>query len=127
MRLKEEMLMLPVDLTPDEIQKYGEALAAEMPKQTQLEAELKEFKKTIDAHLATVMARIGDLSNRINQKKENRPINCKIIYQFEKKEKIWVRPDTGAIVKREPISPSELQEDVDFDQQEMQPQEREEG
>lgn len=115
MRQKIEVLMLPVTLTPSEITEYGIQLAAERPKEAQLKDQLDEFKKTVNANLVKVNSRINDLSNRINLKKELRPIKCNIVYQFEDCEKVWIRTDTGEIARREPLAPGDYQEEAELE------------
>lgn len=115
MRQKTDVLLLPVDLTQDEVRKYGELLAQEMPKQELLEKELSEFKKHISANVAKIASTIADLSNKINLKKELRSVECSIVYNFELKNKAWVRRDTGEIVKTEPLTEADCQEEINLE------------
>jgi hypothetical protein len=115
MRQQRDTLMVPVSLTEDELLVYGMQLAAERPKEELLDNELKQFADQVKANKTKIRARIADLSNRINQKKEMRQVECTIRYDFTRKEKLWINPTTGEILKREPISQAELQEEMELE------------
>jgi len=110
MRPQKETLILPCQLTEDEIRLYGMKIAEELPKEALLDNELKEFKDQVNANKSKIHAEIMDLTNRVNMKKEYREVECTIKYNFEREEKIWIRLDTGEIVKKEGIPATEMQE-----------------
>jgi hypothetical protein len=119
MRQQRDTLMVPVSLTEDELLVYGMQLAAERPKEELLDNELKQFADQVKANKTKIRARIADLSNRINQKKEMRQVECTVRYDFTRKEKSWINPTTGEILKREPISQAELQEEMELENPEQ--------
>jgi hypothetical protein len=110
MRSQKETLILPCQLTEDEIRLYGMRIAEELPKEDLLDNELKEFKDQVNARKSKIRAEIMDLTNRVNMKKEYREVECNIKYNFERGEKVWIRLDTGEIVKKEGIPAAEMQE-----------------
>lgn len=112
---KKENLFLPCILTEEELLNYGLQLAAERPKEELLDGQLKEFTDQVKADKTKIKTRIADLSDRINQKKEMRLVQCSVIYNYERNEKVWIRSDTSEIVKREPIPAEELQQQLDFE------------
>jgi hypothetical protein len=115
MRQSKEVLTVACVLSEQELLRYGMQLAAERPKEEQLDNELKEFADQVKAHKSKIKAVIADLSNRINQKKEYRSVECMIRYDFTRGDKIWIRTDTNEIVKREPIPGPEMQEEATLD------------
>jgi hypothetical protein len=46
-------------------------------------------------------------------------VSCRIIYDFDNKEKSWIRDDTGEIVKTDIITESEMQEEIELQQKEQ--------
>lgn len=112
MRPAKESLQLPCRLTEQELLVYGMRLAEEQPKVELLDNELKEFKDQVNANKSKVVARIADLSNRINLKREYREVECAVKYDFADNLKIWIRLDTNEIVKQETIPSNEYQEEL---------------
>lgn len=112
MRPNRGSLTLPCVLTEEEIRIYGMQLAEELPKKKLLENELKKFKDQVNADISEISARVDELTNRINLKKEFRLIECAIKYDFPKNQKIWIRLDTGEIAKTTTIPTEDLQEDL---------------
>lgn len=115
MNQKSENLLLPCTLTEEELLQYGLMLAAERPKEELLDNELKEFADQVKANKAKIKTKIVDLSNRINQKKEMRMVECVVRYLYDRNEKIWIRTDTNEVVKREPIPAEELQTEIELE------------
>jgi hypothetical protein len=112
MRQVKETLSVKCFLTDEEKLKYGSEQSAANTKRHRLEDELKSFKKQKDSEIAQCEASENLNAKRVNNGYEYRGIVCDIIYEFDKKLKMWIRPDTGEIVKEDIINEDELQEEV---------------
>jgi hypothetical protein len=110
MRQQKDAMILPCPLSDEELKKYGMRIAELEPKIDLLDNELKEFKDQVNANKSKIRTEIMDLSNRVNLRKEYREVTCNVKYDFERGDKIWLRLDTGEIVKKEDIPAAEMQE-----------------
>lgn len=111
-RLEKVTLHLTCDLTDAEVRDYAEQLA-DAHRRIQREKEnLKSVSAQIKSEITLAEAKANNCAEKVNSKQEFRDIECRIIYDFAKREKTTVRTDTGATVKTERIHDDELQEDL---------------
>jgi hypothetical protein len=114
MRLKKTSLSLECVLTDEEKLNCSKLQNDAINLKTQAEAELKSFSTQKKAEIASADAVIALYYQKISTGKEYRMIPCEIRYDFDKKEKLFIRTDTGEIAKQDIISESELQEEMDI-------------
>lgn len=112
MRKTKENLHLECVLTDQEKLDYSKQLSENVSKKTRAEEHLKSFQTQIRAEITACDATINMLAEKLNTGKEYRMIECKIEYDFEKKEKVWIRKDTGEIAQQDIIDEKELQEEL---------------
>ena len=71
----------------------------------------KRYKSEIE----TCKAEVARLRDQISTGKEYKDVECMIQYDFEvKKEKVYIRKDTGEMVRMIPLTERELQEELDL-------------
>lgn len=104
---------LKYQFTEPELKDKSTTLALECRNLEEVENEKKQvmsdFKSKVDGHQAT----ISKLSNHINNGYEYRYIDCEIRMDTPLRgEKSIVRKDTGDVVKVEPMSPEEMQQEL---------------
>ena len=112
MRLKKEILSLECILTDSEKLKYSKSLAENICALQRKEDDLKAFSAQAKAEISGHQASVNLLSEKINRGREYRSVECSITYDFEAKEKSWIRSDTGEIARTDIITESELQEEA---------------
>lgn len=112
MRQEKDILHLECVLTDKEKLAYSKELSEAVSKKTRAEESLKSFQTQMRAEITGNEAKINLLAEKLNTGKEYREIDCEINYDFEKKEKTWVRLDTGEIVKTRAIPEEEMQEEM---------------
>jgi protease II len=111
-RKEKEKLSAMVVLTEDEKLAYGSELAECHNDKRAVEDNLKSYSTQAKGEIETFNARINALSNKLTCGKELRQVECAIVYNWDKKEKAWIRIDTGEIIRTDTISEEELQEEA---------------
>jgi hypothetical protein len=111
---KNETLTLECQLTDKEKLGYSKELGEALSKKNRAEDSLKSFQTQAKSDIAGLEAKINSLADKINTGREYRSVECEVIMDFEKKEKIWTRKDTGEIAKTDIISEHELQEEIEI-------------
>lgn len=106
-------LNLQVKLTDQEVLHYGNQLANSLNKKGELENTLANFKTDMKAQITKAESEISMFRTRVHSRKEYRDVECKIIYDWKNKTKVWVRLDTGEEAKSDIIPESEYQEKMD--------------
>ena len=114
MRIKKANLSLECVLTDAEKLSYSKLQNEAINAKSQAEAELKSFSTQKKAEIASSDATIALYYQKIATGKEYRMIPCEVKYDFDKKEKLFIRIDTGEIAKQDIISESELQEEIEL-------------
>jgi hypothetical protein len=112
MRKTKEILQLECILTDQEKLTYSKQLSENVSKKTRQEEHLKSYQTQVKADIALCDAIINSLAEKLNMGKEYRPVECEVKYDFKKKERVWVRRDTGEIAKQDIIPEKELQEEL---------------
>ena len=93
-------LTLPYHFTQDELLKMGNEQSLAIQKIGELKAEKKSLSKEKDSEISEQEAILNSLANKINTGKENRLIDCRIIYHSPKEgEKTIIRMDTNEKVE----------------------------
>jgi len=111
-RVMKETLSCECVLTESERLAYGKQLAAEMSKVARLKARMSAFRSQIKAEMESHQGRMNMLSEKLNSGCEYRDLECQIRYDWNSKEKVWIRPDTYEVVKQDIIPERELQEEM---------------
>ena len=111
-RRTKETLTCECVLTDDEKLKYSKELSESISKKQRADDSLKSFSTQIKSEIASCEAKIDALADKLNSGREYRAIECSVKYDFDKKEKTWVRLDTGEIAKTDIITEKECQEEA---------------
>jgi hypothetical protein len=115
MRLTKETLSLDCKLTDKEFMDAASDLGTILQKVRRHEDSLAAYKKHIGAELAELAGKKNILIDKLATRMEKRPLVCEIKYDWDKKEKAWIRPDTKETVKTDIISEFDLQEHFDLE------------
>lgn len=108
----------PVDLTRDELLEAGEDLASAQSHLDATHAELKAVKSEYKGRLDEIASRIGRLTSKIGSKSEVRDVACVHTSDFTNGRIIITRTDTGKILEDRPMTESEKQTEIQFEQKE---------
>ena len=117
-----ESRFLEVDLTKDEKIEIGKELAELHLAVVGLELEkgdLKEQIKDIDAKIKINEGDMDILFKKIGSGKEEREVECTVLIDYEKREKVVTRNDTGMEVERRPITDQEAQTTLEYEEQQV--------
>ena len=113
-RRTKETLTVECVLTDEEKLKYSKELSESVSKMQRANDSLKSFSTQIKSEIASCEAKINALADKLNSGREYRSVECQIKYDFDKKEKIWIRSDTAEIAKTDIITEKELQEEAEL-------------
>lgn len=107
--LKEDQRLLDVELTPEELQTHGAALAA-VTSEIATESERQQaVKEQLKARLTELAARQSGLAATINRKKEIREVEVVTFADYEKGHALTVRTDSGEILSTRELTAAERQ------------------
>jgi uncharacterized protein YecA (UPF0149 family) len=112
MRKIKDILSLQCILTEKELLTYSKQLSENISKKARSEDCLKQFSSQVKSEIATCDANINSIAEKLNTGKEFRNVDCEIVYDFEKKERRWVRVDTFETIKTDMILEEDLQEGI---------------
>lgn len=112
MRVTTQKLELECVLTDKERLKYSKELSESISSKARAEESLKSFQTQKKAEVVKLEADINMLADKLNTGREFRLVECETKYNFKKKEKSWVRKDTGEIVRIARIAEEEMQEEL---------------
>jgi len=112
MRPTSQELELECILTDKERLQYSKGLSETISAKARAEESLKSFQTQKKAEITGFEAKINLLADKLNTGREFRLVECKIKYDFKKREKNWVRKDTGEIVRIARIHEEEMQEEL---------------
>ena len=115
-KIKIDQQNLPCILTEEEFRDRSKALGQELQNRDGLEAEKKAYTSQIAAKINESTAIISGLQARINTGREYRMVDCQVQIDWIKKEKQWVRIDTGEVVRTDVISDEDLQTRAELDE-----------
>ena len=120
MRESKRYEQLECVLSDDELKVYSKSMAEAFKSKEKVEAELQAFKSKKKGEVEAYDALVKDMSYKISSGKEFRKVECRVNYDWDNKEKIIARIDTGEIVDIEIISEHELQEEAELNAKESQ-------
>jgi hypothetical protein len=104
-------------LTADELYRAGQDLAAATREAIASETEKKAAQAGYKARTEEAQARAAALSLKITQGYEMRDLDCVVYFSMPRAGmKQIVRPDTGEVVREEPMTEKELQAGFDFEE-----------
>ncbi len=113
MKGKRLTLSLRCEFTSEELQEKGEELSAIVLRYEEVDEERKTVSQTYREQLSDLRSDRKRLSSLIRKKGEDRPVEC--IAKFHDPhvgEKTIVRLDTGEIVRIEPMTDEERQDNL---------------
>lgn len=111
-QIKDGSRMLPVRLSPAELQTRGADLAKA---QRDLE-KLTEEKAAISAKIKELEARRSELAVTIEQRQEPRTVDCTTFAQWSRRTAHVVRTDTGEVIDVRPLTREEMQQNLPFEE-----------
>jgi hypothetical protein len=106
-------LSLACVYTSEEMDEKRDRLSASILEYDKCEDEKAEVAKTYNENLKALRVEMRSLSRAINRKGEDRPVDC--VVEFHNPEigfKTTIRTDTGEIVRQEPMTDDERQENL---------------
>lgn len=112
MRKTEETLLLECIFTDQEKLQYSKEMSEAVSEKARLEESLKSVQTQLKADIVSREGKINSFADKINTGKEHREVKCEIKYDFKKKQKRWIRSDTGKVAKECIIPDYELQEEM---------------
>ena len=107
MRPTKDTMTLACKLTDTEKLDYGQKMSEAMQSLQESEARKKEFDSQIKADIERYEARAHEIKAKLLSGKEFRPVECDIVYNWEEKQRTWIRKDTGEVA-HEDIIPEEM-------------------
>ena len=114
MRQKTCKKMLECKLTTEELVVRSKELSKALDEHDAAEDRLESARTQIKAEIASVEGTINKLKKVVGSGVEFREIECNIVYDWDKKEKIIVRSDTGETVDVDIIPEEDLQEHLEL-------------
>jgi len=110
MRKSKEKLNLECVLTDGEMLGYSKKLSEHLNNKSRIEYEVKAAVANGKAKIAEHDDVINELADKLRTGKERRDVECKIVYDWTKKTREWVRDDTGEVAQNDIIPEEDLQE-----------------
>lgn len=101
------------DFTAEELEQKGQELSSAMLHYDDVESKKKEATTTFGDELKSIRGQMRGLSNAIRKKGETRPVEC--VVNFNNPViglKRIVRADTGELVREEPMTSTERQQNL---------------
>lgn len=114
MRQKEVKRELECVLTDSELKEYSKILAVAVREKTKLEADLKTYQTQKKAEIESRNGIIALMSEKVSSGKEYREVKCSVVYDWDRKEKFYIRQDTGEEIRSDIITERELQEEAEL-------------
>jgi hypothetical protein len=113
-RSREELITLPVPLTPEEVRIKGVSLAVFTERWNETKAAAKltaaEYKKLLDE----ISDEAKVLTSQIRSLSEMRDVLCDVEFNYSTKMVTVSRQDTGGIVEHRPMTDREAQQEMDI-------------
>jgi hypothetical protein len=110
MRKTKEKLELECVLTDPEMLAYSKKLSEHLNNKNRIEYEVKAAVANGKAKIAEHDDAINEMADKLRTGKERRPVGCKIVYDWDKKTREWIRSDTGEVAHSDTIQEEDLQE-----------------
>lgn len=105
-----ETRILPVHLSPDELQERSNELAEKVQQRVSMDATRKNTAKQMKEEIDDMDDRIASLARVVRDKKEGRPVEVIQRHDVPRRLVLEIRTDTGEEVSSRPMSVAELQE-----------------
>jgi hypothetical protein len=102
--------VLPCILTDEEKITKAQEMCNAHQKIDELELDLEGIKKQFKSDIEKLEKVALDLRQQVSTGKQYKDVECSIVWDFDEKKKVYVRNDTGEVVRETPISEHELQE-----------------
>lgn len=109
---------LKVQLTPAQIADRSDRAAQAMADRDAKEEEMKAAQKHAKSVIEELDGAIRKLLGEVRSKSTYQPVECERRYLYEKRVVQDVRLDTGEVVDQRPMTESELQPSLAFEEQE---------
>jgi hypothetical protein len=111
--MREVTLDLDCDLTEAEVNERAQLQASAMIEYDKVEQEKKDATKEFTDQMKELRMKMSALSEVINHKAERRPVVCHVrFHNPEPNMKRVIRVDTGELVRDEPMSAQERQQNL---------------
>lgn len=107
--------ILPVNLTDDELKVRTNELTTALKKKDQIDLEKKGAMAEYKNKLEDIAITISQLTTIVHDKKERRPIQCHLRFDYERSLVETVRNDLGEVVESRSMTISEKQQKLDFE------------
>jgi hypothetical protein len=105
---------LPVKLTREEIHHRGKRLAVLEAEITDLEFEKKEAAGNFKSLIEGRKTEVGRRTREINEEQEYRQVEIIEQKDWDTREVLTIRKDTGEVVEARPMTPEERQRPIPF-------------
>lgn len=105
---------LPVNLTPDEIQKFASEIAQRVYEKASLELKKKSIMSQMKSELDGLDSRMNVLSSLIKDGYEYREVPCEIRMSWDNGIKQIIRSDTGETIETKEIPERERQQHLEL-------------
>ena len=112
MRLNKVKRNLECVIEPDKLREFSRELAIVDKKLDSLKGEKSAFNKRIGADISANESKRIELVDKVLTGKEQRSVDCDVLYHFDRKEKEFIRKDTKELVDTDIITEEELQEEI---------------
>lgn len=112
-------------LTNDERLVYSLQMAEALQSLEETEKRKKEFTAQINADIEKHEARSHEIGHKLTSGKEFRPVKCDIVYDWEKKQRAWIRKDTGEVAHEDIIPEEMIQEELELQEKNVQEEQKE--
>lgn len=110
MRKSKDKLDLECVLTDGEMLTYSKKRSEHLQNKNRVEYEVKSAVATGKAKIAEHDDAINEIADKLRTGKERRQVECKIVYDWDKKTREWIREDTGECAQNDIIPEDDLQE-----------------
>lgn len=109
---EEIIVRIPMEcaLSDKELKSASKELAEALNQKGRIESDVETFKAQKKAEIAALDAVIAKNTILVNSEKEFRLVECRVMYDFTKSKKTFVRLDTGEVIKTESITNEERQQ-----------------
>lgn len=112
MRLTKVKRNLECTIEPDKLREFSKELSMAVKKIEGLTDDKKAYNKRVGSDIAANESKRRELADKVLTGKEQRSVDCKVVYHFDRKEKEIIRNDTNEIVETDIITEEELQEEI---------------
>jgi hypothetical protein len=125
MRPVKDTMTLACVLNDTEKLAYGQSMSESLQSLQEAEARKKEFDSQIKADIEKYEARAHEIKAKLLSGKEFRPVECDIVYDWERKQRAWIRKDTGEVAHEDIIPEEMIQEELDLQEKKAQKEQAE--